>query len=109
LQSSGTASRSARKRERFPYSDTGEGTITCAAHSFPCLPAAARGGGTLARGILSGTGTPDCGLAGKSARAPVRTSAEWETVIYSFKTGMRLSLRAPDYFVRFLREAAVIM
>ena len=35
-----------------------------------------RGAGTLARGILSETGTPDDDLAGKSARAPVRTNAE---------------------------------
>ena len=36
-----------------------------------------RGASTLARGFLCGTGTQDGDLAGKSARAPVRTNAEW--------------------------------
>jgi len=40
------------------------------------------GAGTLARGIFPRTGTRNSDLAGKSARAPVRTSADWPADTY---------------------------
>jgi len=44
-----------------------------------------RDAGNLARDILSGTATQDGGMAGRNARAPVRTNAERKPFRYSEK------------------------